>query len=277
MRSKEKEPKEPNPKKPAARKPAARKPKEVKEHALPTAPIVEKRSRRPAEAGQKYGFCYVQPSEEDVLEAQREMALRDAEVRPNPSGCARAEPRTNSDEAERARVTRSLVQAAKDRKQKTPQPEMRPEEEDDLEPQQKPKSTSSTRGGGLVPKKAHTTIRSTSSVSQNLFKYRQMKATPMSDSLEVRRSHIHGWGLFLKKDIKKDDFIVEYLGQIVRQLVGDKREKYYEDAGVGSCYLFRLDEHHIVDATRRGNIGRFMNHCCKPNVRFFLSFLTFLS
>ena len=47
--------------------------------------------------------------------------------------------------------------------------------------------------------------------------------------------------------------------------MGDKREEYYDKAGVGSCYLFRLDEDCIVDATRRGHIGRFINHCCSPN------------
>ena len=51
----------------------------------------------------------------------------------------------------------------------------------------------------------------------------------------------------------------------MRQVVGDRRETYYDETGVGSCYLFRLDEDAIVDATRRGNIGRFINHCCRPN------------
>jgi hypothetical protein len=34
---------------------------------------------------------------------------------------------------------------------------------------------------------------------------------------------------------------------------------------VGSCYLFRLDKDNIIDATRRGGMARFMNHCCEPN------------
>lgn len=92
-----------------------------------------------------------------------------------------------------------------------------------------------------------------------------MRSVPRCERLLVRRSHIHGWGLFLKRDVKKDEYIVEYVGQIVRQCVGDKREKFYDESGVGSCYLFRLDTDNIVDATRRGNIGRFINHCCHPN------------
>ena len=49
------------------------------------------------------------------------------------------------------------------------------------------------------------------------------------------------------------------------QVVADRREILYEQEGVGSCYLFRLDKDEIVDATRRGGMARFINHCCEPN------------
>ena len=35
--------------------------------------------------------------------------------------------------------------------------------------------------------------------------------------------------------------------------------------GSGSCYLFKLDDEWIVDATCKGSPARFMNHCCEPN------------
>jgi len=87
----------------------------------------------------------------------------------------------------------------------------------------------------------------------------------MKDRLVARRSHIHGWGLFTKMDITKDDMITEYMGEIVRQCVADKREAAYEISGEGSCYMFRLDRARIVDATMIGCMARFMNHCCQPN------------
>ena len=40
--------------------------------------------------------------------------------------------------------------------------------------------------------------------------------------------------------------IVEYIGQKIRQAVADRREALYEEEGVGSCYLFRLDKVTLV-------------------------------
>jgi SET domain-containing protein len=39
----------------------------------------------------------------------------------------------------------------------------------------------------------------------------------------------------------------------------------YEKLGMGSSYLFRLDDTLVVDATRRGCYARFINHSCDPN------------
>lgn len=83
--------------------------------------------------------------------------------------------------------------------------------------------------------------------------------------LEVRKSRIHGWGLYSKINYERDDVIVEYIGEKVRQVVADRREANYELEGVGSCYLFRLDKDDIIDATKIGGMSRFINHCCEPN------------
>lgn len=57
--------------------------------------------------------------------------------------------------------------------------------------------------------------------------------------LDVRKSSIHGWGLFAKTNFERNDIIVEYIGQKIRQVIADRREVQYEEEGVGSCYLFR--------------------------------------
>lgn len=96
-------------------------------------------------------------------------------------------------------------------------------------------------------------------------KYRRMKSIPIEQRLVARRSHIHGWGLFTKTEVLKYDPIVEYMGEIIRQRVADKRETAYELSGEGSCFMFRLDMNRIIDATKIGCMARFMNHSCQPN------------
>lgn len=79
------------------------------------------------------------------------------------------------------------------------------------------------------------------------------------------RSAIHGWGLYAEENIALGDMIIEYVGEKVRQAVANIRELRYDKQGMGSSYLFRIDEDTVVDATKRGGIARFINHSCAPN------------
>lgn len=94
--------------------------------------------------------------------------------------------------------------------------------------------------------------------------YRELRRRPFDERLEVRKSKIHGYGLFTKEKMAEGQMIVEYQGQMIAQDVADEREKQYEEMGIGSCYMFRLDEKTIIDATRVGNLARFINHSCDP-------------
>jgi histone-lysine N-methyltransferase SETD1 len=79
------------------------------------------------------------------------------------------------------------------------------------------------------------------------------------------RSAIHNWGLYAQESIAANDMIIEYVGEKVRQRVADLREVKYDQQGVGSSYLFRIDEDTVIDATKMGGIARFINHSCTPN------------
>ena len=79
------------------------------------------------------------------------------------------------------------------------------------------------------------------------------------------KSAIHSWGLYAAEPIEKEDFVVEYLGEYVRKAVAEAREQHYRRAGFGDDYIFRVDDDLFVDATRRGGLARFANHCCDPN------------
>ena len=92
--------------------------------------------------------------------------------------------------------------------------------------------------------------------------YRAMKAS--TTRARVGHSPIHEWGLYASEALEPGTMVIEYLGETIRQKVADVREKRYEEVGIGSCYMFRIDDDLIVDATKKGNIGRFINHSCDP-------------
>lgn len=71
-------------------------------------------------------------------------------------------------------------------------------------------------------------------------KFNQLKAR--KKRIRFARSNIHEWGLFALEPIEQHDMVIEYIGEVIRQKVADIREKRYEKMGIGSSYLFRIDE-----------------------------------
>ncbi|VDK40873.1 unnamed protein product [Taenia asiatica] len=79
------------------------------------------------------------------------------------------------------------------------------------------------------------------------------------------KSPIHHWGLIALEPIAAEEMVIEYVGHVVRKGVAELREKRYEQRGIGSSYLFRIDDEFVIDATMYGNNARFINHSCQPN------------
>nr|XP_057925999.1 histone-lysine N-methyltransferase SETD1B-A-like isoform X2 [Doryrhamphus excisus] len=106
-------------------------------------------------------------------------------------------------------------------------------------------------------------LLSSFSCDSDLVKFNQLKFR--KKRIRFSQSHIHNWGLFAMEHIAADEMVIEYVGQIIRQNIADMREHRYEEQGIGSSYLFRVDEDTIIDATKCGNLARFINHSCNPN------------
>lgn len=70
-----------------------------------------------------------------------------------------------------------------------------------------------------------------------------------------------------QEPIAADEMVIEYVGQMIRPIVADVREAHYEATGIGSSYLFRIDLDTIIDATKCGNLARFINHSCNVSTR----------
>jgi uncharacterized protein len=85
-----------------------------------------------------------------------------------------------------------------------------------------------------------------------------------SELIEVRRSAVHGLGVFAAKKIPKGARIIEYVGERVSH---DEADRRYEekDANDSHTFLFIVDSKTVIDAGVDGNDARFFNHSCDPN------------
>jgi hypothetical protein len=85
-----------------------------------------------------------------------------------------------------------------------------------------------------------------------------------SDYIEVRDSSIHGRGVYSLKKIKKDQCIVEYLGQRISWKEALKRHPH-DPLQPFHTFYFSLSNAKVIDANVKGNFAKWINHSCKPN------------
>ena len=93
----------------------------------------------------------------------------------------------------------------------------------------------------------------------------------VSSALSVHSADLKGLGVFATKDIPKGTFVAEYTGEIVPLTAAKCRLSSLGENE--SCYLIVFREHFgdrivstCIDAQYYGNISRFMNHSCTPNL-----------
>jgi SET domain-containing protein len=81
---------------------------------------------------------------------------------------------------------------------------------------------------------------------------------------EVRNSPIHGRGVFAALPIPKGTRIIEYRGmrtdwdEALARPDSDPDNPFH-------TFFFELDDGRVIDAGRRGNAARWINHSCEPN------------
>uniref|UniRef100_F7BG24 Histone-lysine N-methyltransferase NSD2 n=1 Tax=Ornithorhynchus anatinus TaxID=9258 RepID=F7BG24_ORNAN len=74
-----------------------------------------------------------------------------------------------------------------------------------------------------------------------------------------------GWGLLAKRDIKKGEFVNEYVGELIDEEECMARIKHAQENDITHFYMLTIDKDRIIDAGPKGNYSRFMNHSCQPN------------
>ena len=78
-----------------------------------------------------------------------------------------------------------------------------------------------------------------------------------------RRSPISGWGVYARQAIEADQRIVEYKGELVTQAEAWRREQRYLPRQ--RIWIFTINGRWARDAAFGGNLGRYINHACRPN------------
>ncbi|MFY9514498.1 MAG: SET domain-containing protein-lysine N-methyltransferase [Rubrivivax sp.] len=94
------------------------------------------------------------------------------------------------------------------------------------------------------------------------------KAPPSANGhrrIQVRRSGVHGKGVFALQAIAAGTRIIEYKGQIIGWPEALRRHPH-NPAEPNHTFYFSLDcGDHVIDANVDGNAARWINHACDPN------------
>ena len=87
---------------------------------------------------------------------------------------------------------------------------------------------------------------------------------------KVKKSKIHGSGVYATQVISKNEDIIEYIGEKITKKEGDKRsaqriKKHLNSNITGSVYIFELNKKYDIDGSPLYNKARYINHSCEPN------------
>lgn len=84
-------------------------------------------------------------------------------------------------------------------------------------------------------------------------------------NVNVIKTEKKGYGLRTESELQPNDFIYEYIGEVINEPTFRRRMLQYDEEGIKHFYFMSLSKSEFVDATRKGNLGRFCNHSCNPN------------
>ena len=74
-----------------------------------------------------------------------------------------------------------------------------------------------------------------------------------------------GWGLKTTADLCAGDFVIEYVGEVLDEAMCQERLKKAHAQSNHNFYMLTLDAGLVIDAGRKSNYARFINHSCGPN------------
>jgi len=82
--------------------------------------------------------------------------------------------------------------------------------------------------------------------------------------IQVRRSGIHGKGVFALAPIAAGETIIEYTGDVITWKQAQRRHPENPD-DPNHTFFFHIDDKHVIDGGTGGNAAKWINHACTPN------------
>ncbi|KAG8384504.1 hypothetical protein BUALT_Bualt04G0124800 [Buddleja alternifolia] len=95
--------------------------------------------------------------------------------------------------------------------------------------------------------------------------------------LEVFKTEKKGWAVRAREAIFRGTFVCEYIGEVIDENEANERRNRYAEEGWK--YFYEIDAHindmsrliegqvpYVIDATNYGNVSRYINHSCSPNL-----------
>lgn len=89
-------------------------------------------------------------------------------------------------------------------------------------------------------------------------------ADPLKPWHVVRRSKLHGNGVFAARKIPAGTQIIEYKGARISAEEADRRHPTNPD-DPNHTFYFALSSGRVIDGGDKGNDARWFNHSCEPN------------
>ncbi|OAK62282.1 SET domain-containing protein-lysine N-methyltransferase [Variovorax paradoxus] len=90
--------------------------------------------------------------------------------------------------------------------------------------------------------------------------------TPLSAGrrIQMRRSDVHGNGVFAVQDLAEGETLIEYKGEIISWKEALRRHPH-DPAQPNHTFYFHIDDGRVIDGNVKGNDARWINHSCEPN------------
>ncbi|WP_322991519.1 SET domain-containing protein [Limnohabitans sp.] len=82
--------------------------------------------------------------------------------------------------------------------------------------------------------------------------------------IQVRRSGVHGKGVFALQDIAEGETLIEYVGEVISWDEAQDRHPH-DPKDPNHTFYFHVNEDRVIDALFGGNSSRWINHSCNPN------------